>query len=502
MKVFLAKIYKASALPLILTLVVPAILLVTPQRVEAAISAVTARGSSVQGTGNVSSITVTPTGTITVGKMAFLAVATDNSATVDGCGETSHSVEDTAGNTWTRILECTETDGAVDDGAKISLFATKVTTQLTTSNTVTVTFQSSRSDIIAMLFEATVTAGNTLEVAQTGTGQNSLTAAVSSLTSREYLFLYHAGAEGEDAAKSPTTNYTELFDIITTTSGALDVNIAAYVQTRIATLTSSSALPTAWTFTNAISSLTALFEEVIPTLSIAQPDGVSDTVTVGTAYNITYTSADSDDTVTTAFYYDTNTDMTGGVAITGACATAAEGTGATCSWDTTGVTPGSYYVYGVTSGSAGIGATAVSAVSSGQITIDSATVAPTVQTNTETNVGTQGGTMNGEITATGGADSTERGFAWGKSSDLTGTDTSTTTETGTFGISTHSQTLSGLLSNTTYYFRAYATNSAGTGFGGIDNFVTTSSQTPSRVFRLFEGFAFKLLQGKFIIHQR
>ena len=84
-----------------------------------------------------------------------------------------------------------------------------------------------------------------------------------------------------------------------------------------------------------------------PTLSISQPDGAGDTVVVGDAYLVTYTLSD-DDVVTAAFYYDVDNDMAGGTPITGACATAAEGAGATCSWDTTGVTPGSYYVYGET----------------------------------------------------------------------------------------------------------------------------------------------------------
>ncbi|MDP3042859.1 MAG: hypothetical protein Q8N21_00425 [bacterium] len=108
-----------------------------------------------------------------------------------------------------------------------------------------------------------------------------------------------------------------------------------------------------------------------PTLSISQPDGVSDTVTVGDLYNITYTLSDTDDVVTAAFYYDTNNTGLDGTTISGACATAAEGTNATCSWDTTGMTPGSYYVYGTTTDGVN---PQVSAYSSGTITINAAAV--------------------------------------------------------------------------------------------------------------------------------
>lgn len=88
-----------------------------------------------------------------------------------------------------------------------------------------------------------------------------------------------------------------------------------------------------------------------PTLTVSQPDGVGDSVQVGTPYNITYDLADPDPkhAVTVAMYYDVDAVGLNGTAITGACATAVEGAGATCSWDTTGMTPGTYYVYGLTS---------------------------------------------------------------------------------------------------------------------------------------------------------
>ncbi|MBI5913429.1 IPT/TIG domain-containing protein, partial [Candidatus Azambacteria bacterium] len=108
-----------------------------------------------------------------------------------------------------------------------------------------------------------------------------------------------------------------------------------------------------------------------PTLSISQPDGTDDTVTQGDSFNITYSLADTDNVVTAAFYYDSNNSGLDGTAISGACATAAEGTNATCSWDTTGVTPGSYYVYGITNDGVN---SQVSAYSGGTITINAPAV--------------------------------------------------------------------------------------------------------------------------------
>lgn len=105
-----------------------------------------------------------------------------------------------------------------------------------------------------------------------------------------------------------------------------------------------------------------------PTLSLSQPDGIGDTITSGSSYNITYSLADTDNVVTTAFYYDTDNTGLNGTAITGACAAAVEGSGATCSWNTTGYPAGTYYIYGIANDGVN---PQVSAYSSGQITIQS-----------------------------------------------------------------------------------------------------------------------------------
>ncbi len=130
--------------------------------------------------------------------------------------------------------------------------------------------------------------------------------------------------------------------------------------------------------------------------------------------------------------------------------------------------------------------------------------APTVSNSTgDSNVTNTSATMNGDTTATGGADATTRGFAWGTNATLSNGDTSTTTESGTFSTGVFSQNVINLRSNTTYYYRAYATNSAGTGYASaIESFVTTEVSATRRMMRLFEGFIFKLFNGKFIIHQQ
>ncbi len=127
--------------------------------------------------------------------------------------------------------------------------------------------------------------------------------------------------------------------------------------------------------------------------------------------------------------------------------------------------------------------------------------APSVTTNAATGVSDTIATLNGNISDTGGANATDRGFAWGTDPLLSGGDTATTTESGSFGTGTFSTGLSSLTQSTTYYFRAYATNSGGTGFGSITSFTTTTSSFPPRRIRLFEGVKVKIINSRIFVNQ-
>jgi uncharacterized protein (TIGR02145 family) len=89
-------------------------------------------------------------------------------------------------------------------------------------------------------------------------------------------------------------------------------------------------------------------------------------------------------------------------------------------------------------------------------------VAPTVSTATITGITQSSATGGGNISSDGGAPVTARGVCW-STSETPDTLNSKTTDgpgTGSFVSS-----LTGLAANTTYYVRAYATNSAGTAYG-------------------------------------
>ena len=223
-----------------------------------AITSITARGSAVSNA-NGTTLSVSPSANIVVGKVLLVASASDNNQTTDG-QSSFHTVSDSKGNTWIKITEYTETDGAADDGVSVSLWLSLITTQINTTDTVTLTLGASKTDKIITLSEATIASGKRLVLEQVGIGQGTVSASVSSLPSREYLLFANFGAEGEDNAKTPSTNYTELYDLISSTQGVLDVNIAIHVQYRVATLTSDTASIADWTFTNAMATLSALYE--------------------------------------------------------------------------------------------------------------------------------------------------------------------------------------------------------------------------------------------------
>ena len=84
--------------------------------------------------------------------------------------------------------------------------------------------------------------------------------------------------------------------------------------------------------------------------------------------------------------------------------------------------------------------------------------------------------MNASITNTGGVNATQSGFAYGTSATLA-TVISTSTLGSQSGTASFLQNLTGLTTSTTYYVRAYATNTAGTGYGSIVSF-TTSNNPP------------------------
>jgi plastocyanin len=95
---------------------------------------------------------------------------------------------------------------------------------------------------------------------------------------------------------------------------------------------------------------------------------------------------------------------------------------------------------------------------------------PVLTTETVTVITAASATSGGNISSDGNASITERGVCWSTSNDPTITDSKTSDGTGTGQFISN---LTGLTSNTLYYVRAYATNSAGTAYGNVVSFTTS-----------------------------
>lgn len=98
---------------------------------------------------------------------------------------------------------------------------------------------------------------------------------------------------------------------------------------------------------------------------------------------------------------------------------------------------------------------------------------PTVVTGGVTTITQTDSKVSGIITSDGGSIITIRGFVWSTNPNPN-ISLSTKTSDG-IGVGTYSSSITGLNPNTKYYIRAYASNSAGTGYGDVVEFVTSIS---------------------------
>ena len=101
---------------------------------------------------------------------------------------------------------------------------------------------------------------------------------------------------------------------------------------------------------------------------------------------------------------------------------------------------------------------------------------PVLTTNAISNINLVSASSGGNITTDGGANITARGVIWSTLPNPTISLTTKTTDG--VGIGIFTSNITSLTPNTTYYVRAYATNSAGTAYGNEISFITTSIQLP------------------------
>lgn len=134
------------------------------------------------------------------------------------------------------------------------------------------------------------------------------------------------------------------------------------------------------------------------------------------------------------------------------------------SWDSTSASEGSHTLSAVARDEAGNSTTATTIT----VTVNNIVI-PTLTTAAASSVSDTSTTLNGSIDTLGGENATDRGFEWG----LTNAYGTTTTEPGSHSAGSFTSSLSSLTCATPYHFRAYAVNSAGTGYGSDQTFTTS-----------------------------
>ncbi|NOU46313.1 MAG: T9SS type A sorting domain-containing protein [Bacteroidales bacterium] len=112
------------------------------------------------------------------------------------------------------------------------------------------------------------------------------------------------------------------------------------------------------------------------------------------------------------------------------------------------------------------------------------TLAPTITTTSVTIFDATSATLGGEVTSDGGAAISERGVVYSSTNttpEIGGADV--TQDSNGNGTGTFSESVGLLTESTTYYFQAYAINTAGTSYGGVMSFTTLCSVPGVHLYR-------------------
>jgi len=132
----------------------------------------------------------------------------------------------------------------------------------------------------------------------------------------------------------------------------------------------------------------------------------------------------------------------------------------------TGLDPGkTYYIRAYATNSVGT-------AYGDEVSVTTLTGVPKVTTSAVTSITDSSAVSGGVVTSSGGLTVTARGVCWNTSGNPTIADDKTSNGT---GIGTFTSLMQNLLPNTTYYIRAYATNSKGTGYGSQRSFKTSAA---------------------------
>ena len=165
-------------------------------------------------------------------------------------------------------------------------------------------------------------------------------------------------------------------------------------------------------------------------------------------------------------YAISNTDLI--IGTTGVTNVTVSGTTGTFNSAITGLTAGTTYYYRA------YATNSVNTTYGDEQSFTTLAVAPTASTTAASDIASTTATLNGNITSDGGAEITARGFVYATSNTdliIGATGVTDVTVSGT-EIGTFNSAITSLTAGTTYYYKAYATNSVDTTYGEVQSFTT------------------------------
>ena len=223
-----------------------------------------------------------PTANLNVGALVVVKAVSDNLGTTSA-ESTEHTVSDSKGNSWTKIKEWRCSSGAAQDGVVVSLWFTKVTTQILTTDTISLTGITTAYSKAIGADEYSVTSGAapTVQNAAGTTGSSTTpSVATSGQPSAAYLFVGAVGIEGPNGDTfTQDTDYLNS-TLVGTTGSTPATNVAVRFGDRVATLTGDTYNPTLGTSRDWTAVLGMLLENAPLTIA---PVGIASTEQFGAA---------------------------------------------------------------------------------------------------------------------------------------------------------------------------------------------------------------------------
>ncbi len=194
----------------------------------------------------------------------------------------------------------------------------------------------------------------------------------------------------------------------------------------------------------------------------AQTDAASSVGITGATLNGTVNA--NNESTTVSFEYGTTTAY--GTTVTADQSPVTGSSDTAVSKAISGQTPNTTYHYRV------VGQNVTGTTNGADMTFTTESTVPTVTTTSVSDITSNSAQSGGSVTDNGGESVTERGVCWSMSANPTTGDSKTSdgTDTGSFTSS-----ITGLLPGTTYYVRAYATNTEGTSYGDEASFTTVNN---------------------------